>query len=143
MSRQEVDLNAFAGRWLFSSERSTLTSHAPTSWIQHITSNDGVLRIEEQITRADGAVTIQTVEARIDGTPYPVSGSPVLDTIAYSALNEHAIHGIGSRSGTALLDETVRVAPDGSSFTLEFKIDVQGRTVASGTAVFLPDTSSR
>lgn len=88
-------------------------------------------------------MTVQTVEARVDGTPYSVSGSPVIDAIAYTALGEYALQGVGTRNGTPLLHETVHVAPDGSSLTLEFKINVQGRTIASGTAVFLPDTPSR
>jgi hypothetical protein len=143
MPDQEISANAFAGRWSFSAERSTLSSPAPASWVQHITVNDGVLHVEEKIARGDGTLTVQIVEARIDGTPYSVRGSPVIDAIAYTALGECSLQGVGTRNGTPLLHETVHVAPDGSSLTLEFKIDVQGQTVASGTAVFLPETSSR
>ena len=142
MSHQETDAGAFAGRWSFSPERSTLSSPAPSSWVQHISVNDGILRVEEQITRADGPVTVQTVEARIDGNPYPVSGSTVIDAIAYTVLDERTLNGVGTRNGTPLLHETVRVAPDGGLLTLEFKIDIQGRTVANGIAVFLPEAFS-
>ena len=80
------------------------------------------------------------VQARFDGQDYEVAGSPIADKIAYTRINSHCISGIGRKSGSVSVYETVSVSADGNTLTQDFSLHMAGRVIASGIAVFERET---
>ena len=110
----------FTGTWIFSAERSRLSTPPPRSWAQQIDATSEEVRVREEIIRADGSQTAVTVQARFDGEEYPVSGSPAADTIAYIRASRNRIAGTGKKGGSVSLQETVVAAPEGGTLTLTY-----------------------
>ena len=93
--------------------------------------------MREEIVHADGSRTEPSLHAAFDGRDYEVTGSPVVDTIAYVRHDAHTITGVGKKGGEVSLRETASVSPDGATLTLLYAILFGGREVRQGTAVFL------
>ena len=100
---------------------------------------DNEISVREQIVRTDGTNTVQSLSARFDATPYPVEGSPLVDSIAYTRIDSHTITGTGYKQSTMLLVETVSVSNDRTSLTIDYKIKIGDRIAAYGSAVFTPE----
>ena len=128
--------DTFTGTWRFSPKLSQLSSPAPRSWIQQITVRHEEIFLTEHITRSDETQLIQRVAARFDSLDYPVEGSPIIDTIAYTRVNPNKVSGTGKKNGIACFTETVLLHPGHEAFSLSYSYQVEGRTVAHGVAVF-------
>src|SRR5438105_15705509 len=102
----------FTGTWTFNAQRSKLTTPLPESWVQRIIATGDEVRVQETIVRMDGSRTVVKVLAKFDGREYPVTGSPIADTIAYERVSSNIISGTGKRNGVIALTETVIVSPD-------------------------------
>jgi hypothetical protein len=126
----------FAGTWRFNPELSKMCTPAPQSWIQEIIAGPEEVTVREQIVRTDGSESVLRVQARFDGTDYPVEGSPAVDTIAYVRTNQNAISGIGKKNGKIAFTETVLADPEQQTLTLAFNYLLGERIVAQGVAVF-------
>jgi len=109
---------------------------APRSWIQRIQINGDEVSAREEIVRADGGPLVVTVQARLDGSDYPVHGSPIGATIAYRRIDRYTISGVQKKNGVVTVRETVTVSPDGRRVTQRFSILNGDRDVANGVAVF-------
>ena len=109
---------------------------APQSWIQEISAGPEEVTVREQIVRTDGSEIVLRVQARFDGTDYPVEGSAAVDTIAYIRANQNAITGIGKKDGKVALTETVLAHPERRILTLAYNYLIGERIVAQGVAVF-------
>jgi hypothetical protein len=129
----------FNGTWCFSLPLSQLSTPAPPAWIQEIAVVGETISVCERIARADGTETIQRIQARIDGADYPVAGSPLVDTIAYTRINLNTISGIGKKNRAVCLRETVQADPERRTLTLTYDILIGARIVAHGVAVFQPE----
>lgn len=132
-------IDPFTGVWHFAPELSALSTPAPSSWLQEITVRDNEISVREQTVRTDGTNMTQSLRAKFDGTPYPVTGSPLVDSIAYTRVDSHTIAGTGYKQSTQVLVETVSVSKDLKSLTVDYKIQIGDRIAAYGTAVFLPE----
>ncbi|HEV2669186.1 MAG TPA: hypothetical protein VG324_29990, partial [Blastocatellia bacterium] len=83
----------FTGAWKFSQEDSRLAGQTPQRWIQKIVARGDEVSVSEEIVFDNGPQMNVTVRARFDGQDYPVNGSPIADTIAYTRLNDLTISG--------------------------------------------------
>jgi hypothetical protein len=126
----------FTGLWIFSTERSNLSTPAPRGWMQQINATSAEVKVREEIIRSDGSQTVVTVQARFDGKDYPVSGSPAADTIAYTRVDANHIAGTGKKNGSVPLKETVTADPEDGTLTLTYSLYGGAREIASGVAVF-------
>jgi hypothetical protein len=124
----------FTGTWIFASERSTLSTPSPQSWVQEIHATALEVEVEERITNQSGAKSVVTIRARFDGEDYPVIGSAVVDTIAYER-DGLKIIGTGKKNGAISIRETV-VASDEPLMMLTYAIFAGNTELASGTAIF-------
>ena len=79
---------------------------------------------------ADGAVIEYSVEARFDGAEYPVTGSPLVETMSYTRPEPNRIDGVARKAGVVVFAETVVVSDD-------------GETLAAMIAFRLPDGRTR
>ncbi|MBI2690139.1 MAG: hypothetical protein HYX27_27855 [Acidobacteria bacterium] len=129
----------FDGKWRFDPANSNLPSPFPRHWTQEISIHDDRLHVREELLSAAGEAAIVELNAKFDGQPYPVSGSPLVDTIAYRR-SANTIHGTGSKSGVPSLTETITMDDSADKFALAFHIWRNAQIAASGTAVFVRES---
>lgn len=84
----------------------------------------------------DGISIRVSVDAKFDGKDYPVSGSPIADTISYTRVDHLTIHGTAKRAGNITLVEAVSVSDDCSTLTMKYSIRGRDGQETSGIAVF-------
>ncbi len=126
----------FTGTWKFTAQKSKLSTPLPKSWVQEIVATRDEIVVHEDIVRLNGPRTRIRIWARFDGTDYPVNGSPILDTIAYTRVNSHTVSAIGKKGTVMAVTETVTVAPDGRILTLVYSYQSGTSPIARGVAVF-------
>lgn len=126
----------FAGKWRFDAERSNMCTPAPHSWTQEIQAGPEGVAIKEDIVRPDGSEIVRRVQARFDGSDYPVEGANAVDTIAYTRTDRHSICGIGRKDGKVSVTETVLADPEEGTLTLIYNYLLDEQSVAHGVAVF-------
>jgi hypothetical protein len=91
------------------------------------------LRIRDEI-RWENKLTLVEVDAQVDGTFYPVTGTAMADEVAYQVRGE-AVEGIGRCEGVASLRERITISESGE-LVLELQIQVGKLEVPAGTARF-------
>lgn len=126
----------FTGSWTFSPSESRLASPAARAWTQRIEVSDEDVRVVEDIVPAEGPSTTVIVNAKFDGTDYPVHGSPIADTIAYTRVDIRSITGTAKRGGRLRFEETVTVSEDGRRLTTNFSIPTRNGERTKSVAVF-------
>jgi len=133
----------FTGAWKLSPEDSRLAGQTPQCWIQKIVASDNDVSVQEEIVFDNGAQINVTVRARFDGQDYPVNGSPIADTIAYTRMDDLTISGTAKKAGVITVIETVSVSRDYSALTMKYSIRSREGQQASSIAVFKrePDVS--
>jgi hypothetical protein len=134
--RNQILCDPFTGAWTFHSEWSRLTTSPPRSWIMRIEATSDAVNEREEIVSSDGARTVVTFQARFDGKDYPVTGSPLADTIAYTRVDPHHISGIAKKNGSISIRERVATSPEGHILTLTYSIYADVQEVANGIAIF-------
>jgi hypothetical protein len=133
-----TDAEAFHGTWRFNPQLSKTCTPAPHSWIQEISAGPDQVAVREQIVRPNGTEIVRCVQFRLDGADYPVEGSPVVDTIAYTRAAPNSFVGIGKKDGAVSVTETVVADPEKGTLTLIYNYLLGERTFAHGVAVFQP-----
>jgi hypothetical protein len=128
--------DAFNGLWEFAPGASRLTSPSPREWTQRIAIAGADVRVIEDIVFADGKRATVTVKARLDGTDYPVDGSPVADAIAYTRINARCVAAAAKLRGRPTFEETVVVSDDGQTLTVTLSFATQTGERTSSVAVF-------
>lgn len=131
-----ADNDPFTGTWKFLADRSTLPMPPPHEWTQLIEASAHSLSITEQIVHASGRSSAISVHARFDGKHHPVTGSPLVEQIAYQRIDVRHISATGMKSGRIALTETAEVSVDRKTLTLEFSfVSADGRSTPT-LAVF-------
>lgn len=102
-------------------------------WIEATAEN---VRVREEVVVATGQRANVTLEAKFDGKDYPVTGSSLSETIAYTRDGRSRIFGIGKKNGDVTLRETIVAGEDGKRMTVTFSILSDNREVMNGVAVF-------
>jgi hypothetical protein len=131
-----IENEPFAGKWRFNAKLSNMCTPTPESWIKEISAGPEGLAVREEIVRLDGTEFVRGVRARFDGADYPVEGAVVVDTIAYTRTNRHAISGLGKKDGKVSLTETLLADPDERTLTLIYNYLLDEQSVANGVAIF-------
>lgn len=133
-ARSERD--PFTGTWVYQPEKSQSTGPQLERWVQWIEAGENEVRVREEVVVATGQRASVSLQAKFDGQEYPVVGSSLSETTAYTRNGLHNITGTGRKNGSVTLRETICVAEDGETLTLSFKIFVQEREVMHGVGVF-------
>ena len=124
----------FPGTWIFIPAKSKMNGPSVQHWVQYIDVSDRVIRVREDLTAGRHASV--SLEAKLDGKDYSVAGSSLADTIAYQRTDSHHLAGVGKKNGNVALRETITVAPDNSTMTLNFAIFSGEKEVTNGVAFF-------
>jgi hypothetical protein len=131
-----AETEPFHGTWWFNPQLSKMCLPAPHSWVQEIYVGQEEVTVREQIIRTNGTELSTRLTARLDGTDYPVEGSPAIDTIAYVQTDPHTISAIGKKDGVISLAQTVQADPEQGTLTLIYRYLMGEETIADGVAVF-------
>jgi hypothetical protein len=126
----------FSGFWTLVPGQSKLAGPMPRRWTETLDVGEDTISVREEIAGADGRALVVTVDAVFDGRDYSVTGSPLVDVMAYSRPSPRRIDGIGRKDGRVVLTESVTVSEDGRSLTMGYVMRLpDGRDVTS-VAVF-------
>ena len=130
------EADPFTGTWVYVPEESNSTGPRLERWIQYIEATAEYVRVREEVIVATGQHANVSLEAKFDGNDYPVTGSSLCETIAYTRPAPRKIIGTGKKNSRVTLRETIVAPDDGVSLTLTFKIFANEREIMNGVAVF-------
>ena len=126
----------FTGTWKLNLEKSKLPPPVPQSRIVHLTVDGNKISVHEETTYASGRVATLTLEAKLDGKDYPVTGAPSADTMAYHRSGKRAIHGVAKLGGSVIQQEDATISDDGQTMTTVYTWQDAEGTQVTATAVF-------
>lgn len=120
----------FLGKWRMDPEKSVF-SPGPVPLLQEAfyeDTGDGAVKLRSTSHYPDGPRFTMTWTARFDGKEYPVTGSPLYDTIAYRRLDTHTVEFTLRKDGKVVSHGRRVLAADGKSYTNYAEgIDEKGR----------------
>jgi hypothetical protein len=117
------------GTWKLNAAKSTFSpGPAPKSQTRNYTESDQGVTVTVTTTTADGKESTTTLTFKDDGKPYPMSGSPDVDTVSIKRVDASTVHSTQMKGGKQIGTASRTVSKDGK--TLTFK---QKGTHADGT----------
>ncbi len=125
----------FTGTWVFCPEKSRSVGQTPERWVQTILIEANEITVKEEIAFGRSPQPTISIQARLDGESYEVSGSPAADLVAYQRTGERSLSGVAYKDGKASVHETLVVSATGEELCMEYTIHLSVRDV-SGVAVF-------
>lgn len=114
-----------------------MSTPVPVSWTHTIIIDGDRIRLHEHMVRASAPEVRVSIDARLDGADYRVTGSFAVETMSYSRRDAHTITGIGRKNNDVALTETVTLNPAGGAFTLTYSFYRGGKVAAEGAARFV------
>lgn len=126
----------FTGTWTLNHSKSASSFPLPHSWVQSVESNTEELSLREDIVPPNDTQFTVSLQAAFDGKDYPVTGSHVADTMAYTRPDSNTIRGTGKQKGEVTLRDTISVSPAGDYLTILLSLYSGSREFASATLVF-------
>ena len=124
----------FSGAWRFLHAESDLTWPAPARWEITIAVEGEQILLREAVEERAGARYSVATDARLDDAFYPVTGSRLVDEIAYR-LEGDRILGRGRMAGADCLRETTELLTP-ERLRVRFWLLLPAAEVPIGTAVF-------
>lgn len=131
----------FTGTWVYRPEQSKSTGPKLQRWVQWIDATSDDVSVREEVAVATRQLAHVTLQAKFDGKDYPVTGSSLADTIAYTRASRREIAGTGKKNGSVTLRETIVAGEDGDTLTLTYTIFSGEHEVMNGVAVFERDSA--
>jgi ribosomal protein S11 len=108
--------SAHLGTWKLNESKSTFASGMTKNQTVTYTEAEGdMMKLTVDGTDKDGKPLHWTWTGKFDGKQYKVEGSPIIDTVAYKALNDHTNSATGMKDGKVVFTGTIKVAKDGKS----------------------------
>ncbi|MBN1566721.1 MAG: hypothetical protein JXA73_02670 [Acidobacteria bacterium] len=121
----------FAGIWQLNRERSDVPPVTKSQVLEIIT--DGVrVAMRETLVNDKGETLTISVDGKLDGLDYPVTGTPFADTVSYKLAAPDTIEGIAKKNGIVVVKETAVLADDGMSVSVTYvSFDGKGKSSVS------------
>jgi hypothetical protein len=114
--------DARVGNWKFNAAKSTFDpGPAYKSRTVKIEAAGEGIKVAVAGVSADGKAHSYSYTVNYDGKDYPVTGSPIADTISYKKIDESTIEGTTKKGGQPTSTSTVVLAKDGKSMTVTIK----------------------
>ena len=125
-----------SGHWILDRSRSSFSAHAPAAWELFIEADSAGMSVEERLTQAGGATLHVRFSPKFDGGDWPVTGSPLFDSIAVLRPQVGRLDVTARKSGAIAIRDTTEVSTDDGRLTIRFEVFAEQRVVATGLAVF-------
>jgi hypothetical protein len=131
----------FTGTRRFNPQRSSLNFGAEER-VKEITASADEVEVHENILRQDDSQITLAIRARFDGRDYSVTGSPAVDTIAYTRVGTPSPE-LAWKTGRSPSQRRLTVSSETGLLTLEL-LDVQRRDSRQrGCGILQPIRSDR
>ena len=123
--------NASIGNWKYSAAKSKFSPGPPyKSRTVKVEAHGEGIKVTVDGVSGDGSKHGYSYTAGFDGKDNPVTGSPMIDTIAYKKIDDNTYEGTSKKAGKVVSNVKIAVAKDGKTMT----VTVKG-TNAKGEAV--------
>ncbi|SEC64676.1 hypothetical protein [Terriglobus roseus] len=129
----EFRLEQLAGIWVFAPATSRLNSEPLRGWLQRIEVHGDWIHVREEIQCEDNSILVE-VNAQVDGTFYPLTGTVIADEKAYRRSGQ-VLEGIGHCDGAPAFRETLGINSEGE-LVMDLHFQVGNREKPVGTAHF-------
>ncbi|MFN8006889.1 MAG: hypothetical protein U0V70_07690 [Terriglobia bacterium] len=122
--------DAIVGTWKMNVEKSKFDpGPAPkSSTVTYEETANGIKRTGETI-EADGKKTSFTYTAKYDGKDYPVTGSPLFDSIAVKSVNEHTAEATLKKAGKVVRHAKREISHDGKTMKIIMTGEDNGKKI--------------
>ena len=127
-------MDPFTGRWVVDLKESRFVGPVPAEWTQDIEASDTRIHARERVVAKDGTVSEYSVDAGFDGAEYPVTGSPLVETMSYARPEPSRIDGVGHKAGKVVFLEVVMA--DGDTLTMALAIPRPDGSAVEAVVVF-------
>jgi hypothetical protein len=123
--------NASIGTWKYNAANSKFSPGPPyKSRTVKVEAHGEGIKVTVDGVSADGSKHGYSYTANFDGKDNPVTGSPMIDAVAYKKIDDNTYEGTSKKAGKVVSNVRIAVAKDGKSMT----VSVKG-TNAKGEAV--------
>jgi hypothetical protein len=123
--------NASIGTWKYNAAKSKFSPGPPyKSRTVKVEPHGEGIKVTVDGVSGDGSKHGYSYTAGFDGKDNPVTGSPMIDTVAYKKIDDNTYEGTSKKAGKVVSNVRIAVAKDGKSMT----VSVKG-TNAKGEAV--------
>ena len=120
-----------SGTWKVNLEKSKYSpGPAPKSSTSKIEADEKSIKVEVEVTNADGSALHVQYDAKFDGKDYPVTGLATADMVSVKRIDADTIEATYKKGGQVTMTVTSKVSKDGKTRTSTFKgKDAQGQDV--------------
>jgi hypothetical protein len=120
-----------SGTWKMNPAKSKYSpGPAPKSTTVKVEADEQGVKIDAEITNADGSPIHVQYDAKFDGKDYPVTGIPYADAVSVKRIDANTIEATMKKGGQVTMTVTTKVSKDGKTRTSTFKgKDAEGRDV--------------
>jgi len=120
-----------SGTWKMNPAKSKYSpGPAPKSTTVKVEADEQGVKIDAEITNADGSPIHVQYDAKFDGKDYPVTGIPYADAVSVKRIDANTIEATMKKGGQVTMTVTTKVSKDGKTRTSTFKgKDAEGHDV--------------
>ena len=114
--------NTSVGTWKYNAAKSKFTpGPGYKSRTVKVEAQGEGIKVTVDGVSGDGSKHAYSYTANYDGKDNPVTGSPVIDTIAYKRIDENTVEATTKKAGKVAANIKIVVAKDGKSMTVSSK----------------------
>jgi hypothetical protein len=109
----------FNGVWKLNAAKSKYTpGPGPQDETVTVTGENGTHAVKFQVKTAEGETIEGGYTAKDDGTPAPLTGSPVADMISVRKINDRTVERRLMKAGKTVGQDRATISPDGKTLTV-------------------------
>lgn len=114
--------NASVGTWKYNAAKSKFSPGPPykSRTVKVEAHGDGI-KVTVDGVSGDGSKHGYTYTANFDGKDNAVTGSPLIDTVAYTKIDDNTFEGTSKKAGKIASTVKISVAKDGKTMTVTVK----------------------
>ena len=114
--------NASVGTWKYNAAKSKFSpGPAYKSRTVKVEAHGEGIKVTVDGVSGDGSKHGYSYTANFDGKDNPVTGSPMIDTVAYKKIDDNTYEGTSKKAGKVVSNVKIAVAKDGKTMTVTVK----------------------
>ena len=127
--------NPLMGTWKLNDSKSKYApASAKNTRVAYTAAKGDMIKCTADGVDKDGKPIHWTWTGKLDGKPYPITGSPAFDMLAYHPVNERTNDTTATKNGKVVMTAVIAVAKDGKSRTVTLTgTDANGKKITDRT----------